>query len=446
MLSAQTTHARVSFTSALIAIAVFCAFAIAMSIAPVAANAAISATASISNTSNQAAAHPNTTVTVTPSGDKIRDLVMVAAPGILGNPESVAIKCTSAQFLADTCPPASQVGTSSSSVVLLFTLTVNGTIYALEPDATDAATLGIILRPPLGLAKIKLQAHVKIRPTDGGLNISVPGIPNKLGTSNITVKNLKFVFNGRSGASTTTGPYFNNTPHNCTIATSTLQVTSHVNTTGSASASYTPTGCPTVPFAGTLTTNVSNQLAGAPTAISGTFVASTADAVTQNSYVRTLTMTLPNGTGINFPNLNAVPGLCTSAQLAIDGCPAGADIGDVSTTIPFLPPTSTGDIYLTGRSSQITFGVVVRGVRGQKLIVPGGSATAVDLNSDDIADAIRASIVNLPQVPSSSTTVSFITPLINNPATCGTNTITSTLLGWSGASLPQATTYSTTGC
>jgi hypothetical protein len=291
MLSAQSASDRASLRKPVLILAALCAFLIAMAATPVASNAAISATASISNTSNQAAAHPTTTVTVTPTGDKIRDLVMNAAPGILGNPESVTTKCTSVQFLGDTCPGSTKVGTSSSSVVLIFTLTVNGTINALTPDVGDAATLGITLRPPLGLPKIFLTAHVTIRPTDGGLNIAVSGIPNKSGSSNITIKNLKFVFNSRAGTSTTTGAFFNNTPHSCTLATSTVQVTSYNNTTGSASASYTPTGCTTVPFTGTLTTDVDNKQAGAATGVSGTFVASTADAATQNSYVRTLQMT-----------------------------------------------------------------------------------------------------------------------------------------------------------
>lgn len=437
----ESPYAKSAFVFAAIVVAL-----IAIAIAPSGASAAISATATISNSSNQAAGHPNTTVTVTPTGDKIRDLVMNAAPGILGNPEAGNPKCTAAQFTGDTCPGATQVGTSSASVVLLFTFNVSGTIYALQPDATDAATLGIILRPPLGRPKIFLKAHVTIRPADGGLNISVPGIPNKSGSSSITVKKLTFVFRSRGGTSTTSGPYFNNAPHSCTLATSTVQVTSYNNTTGSASASFTPTGCTNVPFTGSLAVNVSNTTAGAATGVSGTFTAPTADATIQNSYVRSMQMLLPEGTGINFPNLNAVPALCTAAQLSSDTCPAGSDIGNVSAAIPFLPPTGTGDIYITGRSSSVQFGFVLRGARGQKLIVSNGSAMAVDIDNDGIADHVRATAPGIPQVPSSSTTLNFVTPLIDNPQTCGSNTVTTTMNSWSGSSLNLTNSYTTTGC
>jgi hypothetical protein len=101
----------------------------------------------------QAAAHPNATLSLSLSGsanEDIRDLTVDLPPGLIGNPEAVT-KCTKAQFQADACPASSRVGTTKAvaAAVGLSLPPVNGSVYVLEPESTDAGTLGIVLRPLL---------------------------------------------------------------------------------------------------------------------------------------------------------------------------------------------------------------------------------------------------------------------------------------------------------
>lgn len=433
-------------------IGVFVACLTAVVLAPAAANAAISTTLSVTPSTTQAAAHPNTAVTITPTGDKIRDVTLDLAPGIVANPESVSVKCTAAQFNADTCAGSTIVGSASTTAkgCILFICQSPespGTIYVLVPDATDAATLGIVSRPApvLGTAqpKVFMKIHVTVRPLDGGLHNVITGIPNTSGSMAITVTKLVTTFNSRAGTSTTSGPFFFVNPHSCALATSTVTVTSYNNTTGSASSAFTPTGCPSVPFSGTANIQPVNKTAGAPTGINATLTFPTADQTIQSSDMKSTVVTFPNGTGIDFPAIAAVSALCTEAQVNTDTCPAGSDIGNASADSPFLPPMMTGDIYLTGRSSQVQFGVVLRGARGTKVIIKG-SSYAVDIDGDGMSDAVRAFFVGVPQQPVTSTTMNFVTQMLDNPATCGAQNITAVLNAHSGAQVTTNSSYTTT--
>src|SRR3954469_17400173 len=83
----------------------------------------------------RAAAHSDFTVAFDLPGDeKIKDLDLELPPGLVGNPNA-ASRCTAAQFGADNCPAASEVGTTTigatATVVIGIPITANGTIYNL---------------------------------------------------------------------------------------------------------------------------------------------------------------------------------------------------------------------------------------------------------------------------------------------------------------------------
>jgi hypothetical protein len=130
---------------------------------------------SASPTNTSAGAHSNFNIHIgftSPSAD-VKDLTVGLPPGLVGNPTATPL-CTSAQLQSDSCPSASQAGTVSTNVtvhllgLLPLPMTVNGSLYNLEPQAGQPARFGIVLRPiaadpiPL-LQKIKQASDVRLR-------------------------------------------------------------------------------------------------------------------------------------------------------------------------------------------------------------------------------------------------------------------------------------------
>ncbi len=109
---------------------------------------------------------------------------------MVGNPTATPL-CTLTQLQGDSCPAATQVGTTTANVTahlanplpLTLPLTVNGSVYNVEPAAGEPARFGIVLRPvgsdPLpALQKIIQVSDVRLRQSDFGLDTVLTNIPN----------------------------------------------------------------------------------------------------------------------------------------------------------------------------------------------------------------------------------------------------------------------------
>src|SRR4051794_30620869 len=258
---------------------VLCAFAFAL-VALFALPGSASATFSISNyaytnSTQQASAHPNVSIGFQRNGtenEDLRDILLDLPTGVFPNPESVGTtKCTTAQFNADACPLATQVGSITAKIKAmgLLDITAPGSVDIITPSNDQVATLGLTLRPPKICIlfvfcavpqKVFLKTGVTVRTyEDSGIRTYTPGTPRTTSiaiplvvttltlSADITMNNLTLSFQSRAGTSGT-GGYFWVNSSSCVPAPSKVTITSYQNVSSSASQNNSPTGCTNVPF------------------------------------------------------------------------------------------------------------------------------------------------------------------------------------------------------
>lgn len=410
----------------------------------------------VTPSTTQAAGHATVSVEIkrtgTLIGEDIRDIVAELPPGLLANAEATT-KCPQSSFTRDRCSSLSQVGDVSiqATALGLLPLTASGVVELLQPDATDPATLGYIIRPPTSsfgiINKIYLKNHIAVRSdSDYGLTSLNLGIPKAASIFSfihvpITINTMKFSLNARANSSKT-GRYFEVNPSSCTPAVSRLRVTSHSNQVATAATSFTPTGCANVPLSASLSAAMGSTHAGAFTG--GTITASVpqADAPIQHSNISDAVITFPKGTGLNLALVSTLTG-CTQAQFAGDTCPVASEIGQGSAIIPPLPPAVTGKLYiLDPLGSTVGIGLSMSGARGIKARLQG-TARVIGESADS---QLVVEFHNIPQVPLGNLNFQFTKPLLKNPETCGTQTINAVLTGHSGATANAPASYVVTNC
>ena len=384
------------------------------------------------------------------NGDDLKKVVIEYPAGALANPEAATPKCSDAAFATDTCPNSSYIGSITVkyrikvSSWLATTVTAPGSVYILTPNTPGSAvTVGFIIRPP-GYRWITLKNEITgvvgVRTgvdADYGLTLAVDQIQRTITTTGgsavkATVDDVTVDIN-RKTRPDKSGGFLNVLPTRCAALKTKMIATSYagVVVTRNQSNTITTTGCNNVQFNPTAAVTPNNAEAFASTGWSGTFGVPTADAEIQQSHVRNVTVDLPEGTGLDFPAIGAIPALCSDAQLNADTCPVGSKIGTASAAVPFLPPTMTGDIYLRTRGTSVTFGYILRSPSTGVKAALKGEVRTVDTDNNGSADRVRASAVEMPQAPWTTATLNFTTPLAINPG-CGTGTVKSVLDPYSG--------------
>jgi hypothetical protein len=431
---------------------------LAFSVAPANAGAFGISSYSFQPSSTQAAAHPDLTVSLdfSPAGDDVRDLTLDFPPGQIGNPE-VKTKCSQANFSHDLCLASSRVGSASVVATALgLPVPVFGTVYVLRPSPTDAATLGVVLRPTAGLpivGNIYVTAHIGVERTAGGdyfLRTRITNIPRTASAAlgllpiPITLQHMALTL---SRYGNTTGTYFLTNPTGCGTATSNVQAVSYGNQTATAQSSYTPVNCEAVPFAPGLDFAATSTQAGSRTGVTATLSVPANERPLRQSHVKDVLLKFPPGINLDILSAFGVQ-TCTDANLAADTCPPGSDIGDAVASIPPLPPDFTGDVYRIspGPGDAYGFGVVLRGPRGVKATLKGGASITSVQTPEGFLIQLTSSFHSLPQIPFTSFRLAITLPMFFNSATCGTRNAEATLAGWSGAVANLTSPYTTTGC
>lgn len=404
----------------------------------------------------QAAGHPDFTVQVTRTGtddEDLRDLQLDLPPGLIGNPEATSPKCTMPQFQADTCPAGSEVGTveAVASASLISLPPVPGTIYVLEPDPDDAATLGIVLRPPVPLIdKLFSVGHIKTFKTDDGdfgLRNLVMDLPRTvtlslLGPVDITLQSLTLTLNA-----TAAGGFFMTNPTSCQPATTAVKAVSYLDQESTAEASYTPTNCEAVPLDPSFDFTMQDTKINTKTRPTVTITLPADDDPLAQSHVSDVQTRFPPGVSLDILTAFGTT-ICSNAALEADSCPVGADIGDAVVSVPVLPPDFTGDVYRVppGPTDVFAFGLILRGPRGVKATARGGSFIDTANTEDGIVLRVNADFLNLPQIPFTKFEMAITRDLFINPGTCGTRDATATVTGHSGAVRNLTDPYTVTGC
>jgi hypothetical protein len=307
-------------------------------IAPATAAAFGPRTATAAPASAQAGANSNFTVHFDvdePSRD-IKGFVIHLPPGEVGAATATPL-CTQAQFAAKACPANTQVGTTTTIATLLgvpVPLSIPGVLYNLQPTGSEPARLGIRLTPSVG-EEVLLQSIITVRASDGGLDSSVDGLPNTAGGIPIDVTAIDITLLGRAG---NPAKGFMSNPTSCGAATTTIDAFAYDGARGSASASFTPTGCDKLPFAPKLTAVLDGAAKGARPALTTVVEQSVGQA---NG--RSVEVTLPTGIG-------AVPAIllraCPEAVFAQGACPVNAQVGSAKAETPALAAPLTGRVLL----------------------------------------------------------------------------------------------------
>ncbi|MGH2907640.1 MAG: hypothetical protein ACRDKI_12855, partial [Solirubrobacterales bacterium] len=445
---------------------------VAFAALPGAASAFDIANFALTPSNTQAAGHPDVTIKFDRTGTESEDLNAMnieLPPGLLANPESANPKCTDAQFNADGCPANSQVGTLSYKFTVhgSFDVTVPGTVYMLDPAATDTATVGFVLRPPTTCIffvcavpqKIFQKTAFRLQTMDNGVpvgqgaslsnegmqkvaNVSIPLLfVSPSFSTDITVKSVKVVLQGKSGP-TGTGKYFTVNTSDCSPALTKATITSYSNVAASATSTFTPTGCPAVPFDPSVEFAPQDTSAGKSTWTSFTLNVPSADAPIQNAPPRAMKIAFPSGAGLGdslVPVINAGRDHpCTDALLYANNCPPESVVGLAAAYSDFLPPNLVGGVYVTG---PFVNAIPI----AARLAGPRGTTVIVRLTLGVEATGIVANFAQGPQLPYNKFQLALL-PLYKNPDLCGNQTTTATITGWNGAQVSRSTTYATTNC
>ncbi|HKB50765.1 MAG TPA: hypothetical protein VKC63_04990 [Solirubrobacterales bacterium] len=300
----------------------------------------------------------------------IKDIVVDTPEGLSVNPEATPVKCTPEQLKANPpeCPAQSLVGAAY--------LTVAGAAPPCEkpPFPVEACPQARVKLPVYNL--VPFQGV----PSMVGFPTSAPGEPTFIvGSLNpvdqhviFTISNIhppdgtakhppivgsRLVFEGKGG------PFGNGTYLTNPSACGTPQLTElHVDSQEGASdaASFTTPfsgeGCDKVPFDPTLNVSVDSATDSPDPVTLDIGIPFDPKEPIANSYLKTATVNLPEGAGIN-PSLANGLQTCSDAQFkyhtneAIE-CPGGSKIGTVDVETPSLPPDSLhGTVYVAAPTS-----------------------------------------------------------------------------------------------
>jgi hypothetical protein len=281
-------------------------------------------TLTVTPTNPQAGGATNVTATLTfASGDTPKTVVTSLAPGMLGNLNANP-GCLGSQQLTAAC----QVGTASvSSTVGPFT----GNLYLVPaaPGSTDAAGIEFVPSgPPLTNQYIGVSANPN---APGGLNLTTT-FPNPT-PAQITGFTANFT--------TLNGQAFTRLPSSCSAATSTFTTTYYSGASGSASGSFTPTGCANLPYAPILGASETKDAKD-----NGATLAFTITQAANEAASKTISLKLPSGLGVNL----------TADVLCLTGTGQGCLVGGATATSPLIPSAalSNGTITLGGSASAPT--------------------------------------------------------------------------------------------
>jgi hypothetical protein len=312
----------------------------------------------------QPAGHPNFGITDftlnnaagAPEGF-VKDIIVDTPEGLSVNPEATVdlegnpVKCTVEQLKTASCPPLSQVGTNYLTVVVAAGPTVARAalpVYNVVPFQGVPSMVGFLATsgPVFIVGSLDpVDQHVTFTISDVH---APPGEPP--GTAP-PITGSRLVFNGVAG----NGTYLTN-PSTCGIPqTAELHVDQHAAPGVFSAASFTTPfsgeGCDKVPFNPSIDVKVDSQTDSPDPVTLNLGIPFNPKEPIANSYLKTATVTLPEGAGIN-PSLANGLATCTNAQFQYHTnnpiqCPEASKIGTVDVETPSLPPNSLhGIVYV----------------------------------------------------------------------------------------------------
>lgn len=395
----------------------------------------------------QAAAHPTFGASFSRYGTSAEDLAGVKIqmpPGLVFNPASVAAPCNNTQFSDDACPASSVVGTARAVVAMdsffLSRKTVYGTIYVVEPSPGSAATFGIVLRPS-NMSKGFIRQQISMSSTNASVTATITGMLTHFGSTPITFASLSLTYNYRSGAQKS-GGYFVLNSSSCATAAGSITATSTGGATSGNGFNYLPTGCQASVVETSFGVAYRPNDALRPAGPEFSFDLPTNDATIQASTIRSASVTLQPGAGIDSASLDGVT-RCARSDLLAGACPSSSRVGLATATLPYFPPAWSGDVYLLEPDvDQLPIGIELKGARGMRIVLSGATSMA----GSGGASAMRLTLAAMPSIPIERLGVSFDVLKVRLPNDCDPRSATAQAIGHSGATVSKSVPTQVENC
>jgi hypothetical protein len=362
----------------------------------------------------------------TSASNSVKDVTVTLPPGLLASTAAVTQTCSAAQVTALSCPAQALVGTGTV-VGDGGQINANLNLYLTPPPNPSKDLAGVAGIMILGGNPVaSLQGAVDLG-TSNGLPVGVltiSNIPNSFQSVGFYGTSLTVKLNGKAAdasGNANAGAPLTRLPTSCSPATTTLTVDTYdSSTTGTASDSFTPTGCSSLPYSPQLSASATKDAADNGVSLTADLTQAAGEADTQNA-----SLTFP--VTVLQPNLNAAVGLLNSTT----------PVGTATVTSPLVSQPLSASIYLTGTITSPALTITAPPPFSFTISAP------INLGQRSIT------LQNVPDVPISDLHISipggpngvFIT-------TCGATSAAATvsLSAWSGATVNASPTLSLTGC
>jgi hypothetical protein len=203
---------------------------------------------SVAPSTTKAGGHPNLSISVAFAEPTtgVKDIALHLPAGLTANPNAFAF-CSRGRLVRYLCPSKSRLGSFTVVAVAYgIQLPFSADLYNMRPAPTERVRIGT----PIPAPKQVLAGELPIteRPTDGGLDVVVTGLPQEIPGVSVRVVEVKLSLKGtvrRKVRKRWRRRAFLTNPTTCVPATSVLELTTYdvppiviTNTS-----SYTPTGC-----------------------------------------------------------------------------------------------------------------------------------------------------------------------------------------------------------
>ena len=368
--------------------------------------------------------------------EDLEEFVLHTPPGEYGIAAGVPY-CPTFLFTINGCPDNTRVGRIANRATLSGgVVAVGGSLYNLEPFGSEPGRLGAYV----DTAYTATPVIVRVRDDgDFGLDSITPDVPRQInhGAMDITVRTVNVsIFGAVNGK-----PFWTN-PSACIPAVTSIEAVSYNGSqTTAPSVSYTPTGCSSPatrpPLTPTLDTTPDTTKADAATGFTVAIDTPVNEnpALQEQSTIKRTEITLPEGMTLNSGSAERLEG-CTEAQFGAGStapadCPAGSRIGEITAISPALNKPATGFVY---------FAKPTGGHPWRQFLEISGSGVRTkligDLTLDPQTGQISSVIDDIPQTPVSHFEVHYYggeRSGLQNPPTCGTQTVTAKLTPWTAA-------------
>jgi hypothetical protein len=406
--------------------------------------------ASVADSTQAASSDLTLDVTAGAKDERLSKMTLGLPVGLVANTTAV-LACTEASVKAALCNSA--VGEITTSVGAGGDpLSLDGEVYNVQPHADEPARLAAAVDVEVGpydLGRLVIPVSTKIRPGNTGPSQRRYGIdattdiPTRFEGVAIQVREMHMTMYGHTPS---TSKRFIVNPSKCGTHTVTAEFEGQNGANSTASDDITIDNC-----RNSFVSSPSISVAADPTETmmptNFSLGLTTAEA---NQTIGSVTTVMPEGMTINpaFGNgFGLTMSTCAKDDADAGNCPDDAQIGTVSLLTPLLSGTQTGKVYLVapGNTAATRYRLaIIIDVPGQKLVVGGrvevdGSTELVNgLGSTNPSATGRMTAIfdEVPDLAFTSMQVNFDTgerSLLTNPETCGTQTVSSTIMPTSGS-------------